>query len=212
MRCRAVLFDLDGVLVDSRRCIELIWERWAAVRGRDPAPFLRIAHGRRTSETLAQVAPDLDVSREVRVLDAMEAGETRGLAAAPGAAELLERIGAGRWGIVTSGSQVVASLRLRTAGLPTPDVFVTSDQVRRGKPDPEGYLTAAGRLGVPSGDCVVIEDSPPGIAAGKAAGMRVIAVLMTYPAAAVAQADARTARLADIVARPDASGWLALET
>src|SRR5947208_3448408 len=148
MQCRAILFDLDGVLVDSRECIELIWHAWAAERGLDPADFLRVAHGRRIAETLRLVAPQLDASVEAAVLDAMEEVETRGLRATPGAAALLRQLSEAQRAIVTSGSRAVATLRLRTAGLPIPDVFVTAGDVKQGKPYPEGYLMAAGRLGV----------------------------------------------------------------
>jgi len=196
MQCRALLFDLDGVLVDSRRCIELVWHAWAAGRGLDPAPFLRVAHGRRISETIRLVAPELDAVAEAAVLDRMEEVETRGLSPAPGAGNLVAQLADTQWAVVTSGSRLVATLRLRTAGLPIPPVFVTSDDVRRGKPDPEGYLLAAAGLGVPPRDCLVLEDSPTGLAAAKAAGMRVIAVLTTHAAEALAGADARANSLA----------------
>src|SRR5437588_7993647 len=204
MQCRAILFDLDGVLVDSRECIELIWHAWAAERGLDPAAFLRVAHGRRIAETLRLVAPQLDATAEAAVLDGMEEVETRGLRAALGAAGLLRQLSEAQRAIVTSGSRAVATLRLRTAGLPIPGVFVTAGDVKKGKPDPEGYLLAASRLGVVPADCVVVEDSPPGVAAGKAAGMRVIALLTTYPAAALMGADARLSALADLQVRPAA--------
>ncbi len=204
MLCRTILFDLDGVLVDSRRCVELVWHAWAAERGLDPAPFLKVAHGRRISETIALVRPDLDAAAEAAVLDAMEETETRGLEPVPGAAELVARLGDNEWAIVTSGSRAVATLRLRTVGLPIPPVFVTAGDVARGKPDPEGYGLAARRLGVEPRDCVVLEDSPPGVAAGKAAGMRVIAVLTTHSADALADADARLDTLAAL--RVDAAG------
>ncbi len=205
MQCRAILFDLDGVLVDSRECIELIWHAWAGERGLDPAEFLRVAHGRRIAETLRLVAPQLDAAAEAAVLDAMEEVETRGLRAAPGAAALLRQLSEAQRAIVTSGSRPVATLRLRTAGLPIPGVFVTAGDVQRGKPDPEGYLLAARRLGVAPADCVVVEDSPPGVGAGKAAGMRVIAVLTTYPAVALSSADVRLGALADLRVRPAAA-------
>lgn len=197
-RCRAILFDLDGVLVDSRKCVELVWHAWAAERGLDPAPFLKVAHGRRISDTMRLVRPDLDAVAEARVLDAMEEVETWGLSPVPGAAELVARLSDMQWAVVTSGSRAVATLRLRTVGLPIPPVFVTADDVQRGKPDPEGYLLAARRLGVESADCVVIEDSPTGLAAGKAAGMRVIAVLTTHAPAALADAEAQLASLAKL--------------
>jgi mannitol-1-/sugar-/sorbitol-6-phosphatase len=198
LQCRAILFDLDGVLVDSRRCIERIWRTWAATRGLDAEPFLRVAHGRRTAETLRLVAPDLDAAAAVGALDAMEAVETQGLSVAPGATTLVSRLPPSSWAIVTSGSHAVATLRLRTAGLPVPRVLITSEEVRRGKPDPEGYLTAATRLAVAPADCVVVEDSPAGVAAGKGAGMRVIAVLTTHSAPSLTEADEHIGALSDL--------------
>src|SRR5438067_11289017 len=146
MQCRAILFDLDGVLVDSRECIELIWHAWAGERGLDPAEFLRVANGRRIAGPLRLVAPQLDAAAEAAVLDAMEEVETRGLRAAPGTAALLRQLSEAQRAIVTSGSGAVATLRLRRAGLPIPAVVVTSGDVERGKPDHEGYLLAARRL------------------------------------------------------------------
>lgn len=204
MPCRALLCDLDGVLVDSRRTIELIWRTWAASRGVDAARFLQVAHGRRIAETLRLVAPQLDVAREVAALDRMEEVETRGLAAAPGAAALVRELENDQWGIVTSGSRAVATLRLRTAGLAAPPVFITASDVTRGKPDPEGYLMAAERLKVRPSDCVVLEDSPPGLAAGKVAGMRVIALLTTHTAAQLG--DAEVGALSGIGIRPGTGG------
>lgn len=186
---RALLFDLDGVLVDSRRCIENIWRKWAAARGRAPAPFIAVCHGRRTSETIAQLAPELDAKAEAAVLDRMEEVETDGVEPVPGAKELLAGLADGTWAVVTSGSRKVARLRLTHVGLPIPTVFITAEDVRRGKPDPEGYLLAAARLGVEPSQCVVIEDSPPGVAAGTAAGMRVIGVTTTHQADALVGAD-----------------------
>jgi sugar-phosphatase len=196
--CSAILFDLDGVLVDSRRCIEAIWRAWAAEKGLDPDPFLRIAHGRRISETIRTVAPELDVAAEVRTLDRMEETATAGIAPVAGAAELLGAIPRERWAIVTSGSRRVATLRLGIVGLPVPRVFIPADAVARGKPSPDGYLAAAAQLGIAPGECVVVEDSPPGVAAGRAAGMRVVALLTTHAAADLEHADIRLPALAGL--------------
>jgi len=203
---RVILFDLDGVLVDSREAIACVWRDWAARRGVAPEPFLRVAQGRRISETLRMVAPHLDILTETKALDALEEVETRGLRAAPGAAELLRLLPRERWGIVTSGSRPVATLRLRAAGIAPPDVFLTAEDVSHGKPAPEGYLAAAGRLGIPPAKCVVIEDSPPGIGAGKAAGMYVIAVATTYPPDALTAADTCVAGLTHLHVNVTADG------
>jgi len=165
-----------------------------------------VAHGRRTSETLRQVAPDLDARVEAAALDALEEVETRGLAPVPGASRLVQQLPADRWAIVTSGSRAVARVRLASAVLSVPRVLVTGDAVRRGKPDPEGYATAARLLGVAASDCVVVEDAPAGVAAGKAAGMRVIAVSSTHSPADLGAADVVLARLADLELRPSEPG------
>lgn len=185
--CRAILFDLDGVLVDSRLAVEATWRRWAAARGLDPAPFLAVAHGRRTQETLRLVASHLDVAGESAALLAIEAGSRDEIRIIAGVPELLQPLPASCWAVVTSGPRPVAEFRLR--GLPTPTVLVTADDVDRGKPDPEGYRAAAARLGVMPQECVVVEDAPPGVAAGRAAGARVIAVTTTHGPDALSEAD-----------------------
>jgi mannitol-1-/sugar-/sorbitol-6-phosphatase len=208
--CRAILFDLDGILVDSRRLVESVWRRWGAARGIDPAPFIAIAHGRRTSETVKLVAPHLDARAEAAVLDEMEERETEGLAVIPGVRELIAQLPQTAWAVVTSGSRACATLRLNFTELPIPRVFITAADVRRGKPDPEGYLAAATRLGLSPAECVVIEDAPPGVAAAKGAGMRVIAVLTTHAAEALGEADARIGALAMLRVAPGGLGGLSL--
>lgn len=156
------------------------------------------------------MAPDLDAAAEAAVLDAMEEVEQRGLVPVPGAVALVQRLGERQWAVVTSGSRAVATLRLRAVGLPSPSVFVTAEDVSAGKPDPQGYELAASRLGVAPDDCIVLEDSPPGVAAGKAAGMRVLAVLSSHSALALAAADAHLSTLADLQLRPAGAGSTAL--
>jgi len=195
---KAILFDLDGVLVDSRACVEATWRRWAARRGLDPEPFIRVAHGRRTSETLAMIAPGLDVARAVAELDAIEETSTEGVLPVPGAAELIAALLPNQWAVVTSGHRTVAELRLRHVGLPVPEVLVSGDLVRRGKPDPEGYLLAASRLDIRPSDCIVIEDAPAGVEAGKAAGMRVVGVTSTHGAETLKEADTVLGALAHL--------------
>ena len=206
IHCRAILFDLDGVLVDSRRCVERVWRTWAAERTLDPERFIRESYGRRTSETLRMVAPELDVGAETAMLDAMEEIETEGLVATAGARNLLAQLPAGGWAIVTSGSRPVATLRLRTGGLPVPEVFVTGEEVRRGKPDPEPYLTAAARMRLSPSDCVVIEDAPAGVEAGVAAGMKVVAVGTTHPFDRLGAAHARVSGLDGLQVSPEPGG------
>jgi sugar-phosphatase len=178
---RAVLFDLDGVLADSRRVVEGVWRVWAAEKELDPAPFLAIAHGRRTSEILRTVAPHLDIAAETNRLDRMEEFGTEGLVPIPGAPEFVRSLPQNRWGVVTSGHRECAEFRLNYVGIPFPRVFITGDMVKKGKPDPEGYLRGAGELGFSPAGCLVFEDAPPGVAAAQAAGMRVVGVLTTHP-------------------------------
>lgn len=189
MHCEALLFDMDGVLVDSRAVVERTWRRWAARHVLDPEPILRIAHGRRTSESLRLVYPELAIDEEVAMLDAAELEDLEGLTAIPGAAALLSALPAGRWGIVTSAGRDLAELRLGRAGLPVPDILVTSEEVLRGKPAPDGYLLGAERLGVEPSRAVVVEDAPPGLDAARAAGMRVIALTTTHRAEHLGVAD-----------------------
>jgi mannitol-1-/sugar-/sorbitol-6-phosphatase len=196
--CEAVLFDLDGVLVDSAEVVERTWRRWAGRHGLDPAEVIRTAHGRRTIETVRLLAPHLAADDEVATLAASESTETDGIHEVPGARELLESLPPRSWAVVTSGIRPVAELRLRHTHLPTPPVLVTADQVRHGKPHPEGFLTAAARLGVDPARCIVVEDAPPGIEAAHAAGMRAVAIASTYDPQALAAADAVVPVLASL--------------
>lgn len=182
----AIIFDLDGVLVDSTEAVERAWSRWAEQRGIATEELLPVIHGRPSREVIAEYAPDLDPADEARRLDSME--ESDASPAFPGAAECVALAQQGPWAIVTSGDRRAPD-RLRAAGLPVPDVLVTADDITNGKPDPEPYARAAEALGVAPGECVVVEDAPAGITAAKRAGMRVIAVTSTYPAEALGEAD-----------------------
>ena len=188
MRANALLFDLDGVLVDSGECVRRVCTDWAISRGLDPTFVLRFGQGRRVQETVSGVAPHLDIEKEVATLVAIEARTTEGLYPVPGADDLLASLPPGAWAIVTSGARAVASLRLGHVRLPTPRTFITADDVEHGKPHPEGYLAAARALGRSPAECIVIEDAPPGIEAACAAGMRSIGIAGTFPAEALMQA------------------------
>jgi sugar-phosphatase len=182
LRCKAFLFDLDGVLVDSRAVVERTWRRWAQRHHLDPDTLLQIAHGRRTRDTLEAATPDLAIDSEVAWLDAAELVDVDGLRAVPGATELLSALPAGRWAVVTSCGRALAQLRLASVGLPLPEVLVVSEEVTHGKPAPEGYHLAADRLGYDAAACIVFEDAPAGVAAGRAAGARVLALTTTHSA------------------------------
>lgn len=210
--CDAVLFDLDGVLVDSRRCIERLWQEWANQRHINVDKVLHYAHGRRAVETIQLVAPQLDAEREAANLWVIEAMETSGLAKVPGAAKLLQSIPQDAWGIATSGTHAVASTRLAFAELPFPEVLISAEDVVKSKPDPEPYLFAAMMLGVKPAKCIVIEDAPAGIQSGRDAGMHVIGVLSSaYTTDELHQAHVVVRKLSDIeVVQPQGSSMARL--
>jgi HAD superfamily hydrolase (TIGR01509 family) len=183
-----LLFDLDGTLVDSRAVVERQWRRLCDRLGLDFAEVLAVLHGVRSSDVIRVFAPDSDVEAEAAALDAAEQEDTEGLEVVRGAPDVLARLPAGSWGIVTSGHRALAQGRLRAVGLPVPEVMVCGDEVANGKPDPEGYLTAARLLGAAPETCVVFEDAPAGVQAGLAAGMRVIGISTTHAASALAGA------------------------
>lgn len=181
----AYLVDLDGVLVDSLGAATRSWTWWASLHGLDPEPFIR-AHGRPSREAIAELAPALDADAEARLVEEREIRDTDVLAL-PGATAVLAV--ARPVAIVTSGGRRLAEARLRAAGLQRPEVLVSVDSISRGKPDPEPYLYAAQRLKISPSRCTVFEDAPAGVAAGKAAGMRVVALTTTVGAEELAGAD-----------------------
>lgn len=180
LTCDAVLFDLDGVLIDSSACIVRHWREWAQQHDLDLAAIMRVAHGMRTVETMRLIAPHLDVEEEAARFTASEVAETDGVVQIEGASDLLGMLPADAWAVVTSAGLDLARSRMQRAGLPLPRLFVTSDDVVQGKPAPEAYLVAAERMGLVAARCVVLEDSPAGIEAAYAAGMQVIAISTTH--------------------------------
>jgi sugar-phosphatase len=185
-----LLFDLDGTLVDSRAVVERQWRLLCERLGLEFSEVLAVLHGVRSSDVIRAFAPGSEVEAEAAALDAAEEVDTDGLVVVRGAPELLARLPGGSWGVVTSGHRTLAEGRLRSVGLPVPDVMVCGDEVSAGKPDPEGYLAAARLLGAAPGGCVVVEDAPAGVQAGLAARMRVIGITTTYAAAALVGASA----------------------
>jgi sugar-phosphatase len=173
-----ILSDLDGVLVDSHASIMRAWRWWGALHGVEAQAIESVQHGRPSSEIIAALVPDLDALQESRAIDLRQADDTDGVVALPGAHELLT--GRDPVAIVTSCTVPLATARLRAAGLAVPEVLVTPERLRRGKPDPEGYLLAAGELGVAPAECVVLEDAPAGVLAGRAAGMHVVGITTTH--------------------------------
>ena len=181
IRCRAVLFDLDGVLIDSTPAVARVWHRWAIEHGFDPDNVVKMAHGRPSRTTIHDLLPNADVAAEDREVERREIEDLEGVVPLPGARQLLDSLPPDRWTIATSCTRPLAEVRLRAAALPIPKTMITSNDVKIGKPDPEPYLKAAAMLNFAASDCVVIEDAPAGVRAGKAAGARVIALTTTMP-------------------------------
>jgi mannitol-1-/sugar-/sorbitol-6-phosphatase len=205
LACAAMLFDLDGVLVDSSGVVARHWKRWADSHKIPFEGLAEVMHGRTSAEIIRIVAPHLDAEQEGRTREAQEGIDTDGLKVYRAANELLRSLPARSWAVVTSGNRLTATTRLRYGGFPTPPVLVTAEDVRRGKPDPEAFLLAAKGLGVLSEQCVVLEDAPVGIEAAHAAGMRVIAVATTHGPQALARADVIAREIADVTVRVDGS-------
>ena len=177
--CKGVLFDLDGVLVDSTPAVARVWTWWARKYGFDPEETVRLAHGRPSIATIRELLPNADHEAENREVERREIEDVEGVVPLPGAMELLNALPKDHWAIATSCTKSLAHVRIRAAGLPMPRFLVTSNDVTRGKPDPEPYQKAAKLIDAKAGDCIVIEDAPAGIRAGKAAGARVLALQTT---------------------------------
>jgi sugar-phosphatase len=203
LRCSGFLFDLDGVLVDSRAVVERTCRRWALRHELDPEQVLRIAHGRRTRDTVQAAAPHLEADREVAWLDAAELADVDGLSAVPGSRQLLAALPAGSWAVVTSCPRALAELRLTSVGLPLPRILVTSEDVAQGKPAPDGYRLGAKRLGLEPAACVVFEDAPAGVTAARGAGARVIALTTMLAARDLVGADTTIPDFTTIQVRPE---------
>ena len=182
LSCNAVLFDMDGTLVDSTRVVELAWGWWAARHHLPLQTVLSFSHGRPTIATMQHFFPGRDHTEELKKMEEYTESQTEGIMPVPGAAQLLRSLHNHPWGIVTSAWRTLAETRLTTAGLPLPNVIVPIDEIRNGKPEPEGFLQAAERLEVAPKDCLVFEDTRPGIDAGLSAGMQVVGLLTTVPA------------------------------
>jgi sugar-phosphatase len=195
--CSAILFDLDGVLLDSTRVVAEQYTRWARENGLDPDYVMEAAHGVRTVEVIQRVAPHLDAVAETKKIEDREAAAD-GIVQIPGALVLLNSIPRGRWAVVTSGTRFLAVNRMKKFGIPVPDIVVTADDVSNGKPDPEPYRLGAELLKTDPAQCVVLEDAPAGIRSAHGAGMKVISLPSTYPKSALHEADAIVGGLSDI--------------
>jgi sugar-phosphatase len=173
----AFLFDMDGTLLDSSAAVDRVWGSWAKRHGVDAPTLLATVHGVRSEDTIRRFAgAGVDVARETQWILEAEVADVEGVVALPGIHAFIDALDPGTWAIVTSAPRTLAEVRLRAVNLPIPEVMITGEDVRRGKPDPQGFLLAAQRLGVGIGKCLVFEDSPAGVAAAKAAGAHVAIV------------------------------------
>ena len=197
---KAILFDMDGVLMDSTPSVGRVWRSWASMHGLDPERVASLAHGHRSIETIRAVAPKLDAKKENLAVERMEIDDKEGVTALPGAVELLARLPPDRFAIVTSATRPLAVARLGYAGIPVPRYMITANDVVHGKPSPEPFLKGAAVLGFAPADCLVFEDSPAGIASARSAGMNAIALQTTYPADRLQAANAIINSLAEVKA------------
>jgi sugar-phosphatase len=181
IRCKGILFDMDGILISSLGSVERSWTIWAEMRGVDPAYVLSIAHGCRAIDTLGKVRPDLDPEAELKIIEDYEIEDNEGLTVLPGVLRLLEALPENRWTVVTSATERLARARMAAGGVPVPERLVTANQVTRGKPHPEPFLAGAALLGFRPEECVVMEDSSSGAQAGRAAGCTVVATTFSHP-------------------------------
>lgn len=179
LTCAAVLFDMDGVLINSTPAVARVWRRWAIEHGFTPEEVVAHAHGRPSLTTVKDYLPNSDHEAENREVERREIEDLDGVVPLPGSLALLASLPADRWTIVTSCTRALAEVRIKAAGLPLPRKLITANDIVHGKPNPDPYLKGASILGFPAADCIVIEDVPAGIRAGKSAGARVIAFTTT---------------------------------
>jgi mannitol-1-/sugar-/sorbitol-6-phosphatase len=179
IQCAALLFDMDGVLINSTPAVARVWRRWAIERGFNPEEVVARAHGRPSLTTVREYLPNADHEAENKEVERREIEDLEGVIPLPGALELLASLPPDRWTIVTSCTRPLAEVRIKAAGLPLPKKLITSNDITHGKPDPEPYLKGAAILGFPSAECIVLEDVPAGVRSGKSAGSRVVAFTTT---------------------------------
>ncbi len=179
----AILFDMDGTIVDSSIPVHKAWKAWADENGIAHEAMFKVMPGRRAIETMRILAPDLPQPETADRFLEGEALDVEGIVEIPGAGSFIASLPVDKWAVVTSATELIARQRMRAAGLPEPPVLVSADMVSRGKPDPECFLRAAEMLGVAASACLAFEDAHAGIAAAKAAGMRVVGVETHYTGA-----------------------------
>lgn len=198
LRTRGLLFDMDGVLVDSSGPVRRCWTRWLEMRGLSADKVEKVAHGRRAIDTIRVLGPHLHADAELKVMEELECTDLDGLTTYPGVVDLIRQLPPASWTVVTSATPKLARVRLQHAGVPLPAAMITADKVERGKPDPEPYRKGAELLGLTPGECVVVEDAPAGIQSAKAAGCRVLAVETTHSGEELTGADWIVPRLTEV--------------
>jgi sugar-phosphatase len=181
IRCKGILFDMDGILISSIGSVERTWKKWAGMRGIDPEHAISIVHGRRAVDTLAALRPDLDAEAELKIIEDIEIVDKSELRVLPGVLELLRELPPDRWTVVTSATERLARARLASGGVPAPEHLVTAECVTHGKPHPEPFLAGAAMLGFAPEACVVFEDSASGARAARDAGCTVVATTFSHP-------------------------------
>ncbi|MFD5037982.1 HAD-IA family hydrolase [Streptomyces sp. NPDC058378] len=210
LEARALLLDMDGTLVNSDAVVERCWRRWAITQGLDPEAALKVVHGRQGYATMAALLPDRPMEQnyaENRIMLAEETADTDGVVPIGGAPAFMASIAGLPHALVTSADEALAQARMTAAALPVPETRVTAEMVGASKPDPEGFLKGAAELGFDPADCIVFEDSEAGIAAGRAAGMRVVGV---GPRAAALSPDAHVEDLTQLRVETVADGSIRL--
>jgi mannitol-1-/sugar-/sorbitol-6-phosphatase len=204
----ALVFDLDGVLVDSSVSVDRQWWAWVTANGLMERAANISYHGRRTIDTLRTFLDEDTAEREAAVIEAAEQRDLDGVSEVPGAKALLQSLPPTAWAIATSGPRELAIARLKHVGLPVPSILITAEDVRDGKPAPDVYMRAVERLAISPGNAIAVEDAPAGIESAKAAGLHVIGLATTHDAAELTSADVVIARIEQIEVHVDAAGLL----
>jgi len=203
---KGILFDMDGVLISSIGSVLRCWKRWAELYEVPNAADYEVPHGMRAIDVVKMLRPDIDPQVGLRVIEDMEVEDVADLKVLPGVKALLESLPPERWAIVTSSTRRLLLVRLKAAGLPIPERIITADMVERGKPDPEPYRRGAELLGFKPEECVVVEDAPSGVGAGKAAGCRVLGVLGTHSAEQLHEAEWVVGSLVGLAVKANGDG------
>lgn len=211
IRCKGILFDMDGILISSIGTVERTWTKWAKRNGVDPELACKTAHGCRAIETVVRLRPDLDAEAELKILEEMEVNDNDGVAMLPGVLKLIDSLPRDRWTVVTSATTRIAKARLAAGGVPLPERLITAEDVHVGKPDPRPYLAGAELLGFPPQECVVFEDSAAGVQAGRAAGCIVVATPFSHPVESLSAAHYLVPDLTGVEVKPGGDERLIIE-